>query len=534
MAEQVLKKTRIQLRRATTAEWETYKDVVPTAGEPCFDLELNTLKIGDGTHKYSELDFVYAKAADVVAACKSESALTTFVNNVISNAGIATNEALTTLAGRVTTAEGEIDVLLNQKLDSPTNAGTAGQVLSIDADGNKVWANQYATDGTLTPGYQYNANINAHLFVIDATNNTPALGTYYFNSGTVYIKVVKDGVTVSQQSFAAVKQIQVININPSGENSGIVFDTIYVNTKQRVSLYFEDNGDVLDGTYTANTFYKTTVQYSSNKVDSLLKKKLDSPTNTGVAGQVPVYQADGSTVWGDMPVQIQADWNQNDETAADYVKNRPFYTGDPVETVLVEESTVTFADTGYGFYAAEFPSTFEATVGETYKVSWDGTAYECTCVKFNNKPAIGNLSIAGVGSDTGEPFIIGIFNGERIQIIIADTSASHTFSISTTVAPVIKIDPKYLPIPKMTMVSISAANWTGDTAPYSQVITVNGVTANSKVDLQPTAAQILELQEADIMLMAENDNGTVTIYALGGIPTSDYTMQALITEVEVV
>ena len=37
---------------------------------------------------------------------------------------------------------------------------------------------------------------------------------------------------------------------------------------------------------------------------------------------------------------VQSDWNQNDETAADYVKNRPFYTGDPVETVLVEESTV--------------------------------------------------------------------------------------------------------------------------------------------------------------------------------------------------
>ena len=70
--------------------------------------------------------------------------------------------------------------------------------------------------------------------------------------------------------------------------------------------------------------------------------------------------------------------------------------------------------------------------------------------------------------------------------------------------------------------------------PYSQVITVNSVTANSKVDLQPTAAQILELQEADIMLMAENDSGTVSIYALGGIPTSDYTMQVLITEVEVV
>ena len=47
MAEQVLK-MRIQLRRATTAEWEANKSVVPAAGEPCFDLELNTLKIGDG------------------------------------------------------------------------------------------------------------------------------------------------------------------------------------------------------------------------------------------------------------------------------------------------------------------------------------------------------------------------------------------------------------------------------------------------------------------------------------------------------
>lgn len=30
----------------------------------------------------------------------------------------------------------------------------------------------------------------------------------------------------------------------------------------------------------------------------------------------------------------QPDWNQNDETAPDYVKNRPFYTDDPVETVF--------------------------------------------------------------------------------------------------------------------------------------------------------------------------------------------------------
>ena len=40
-------KTQIQVRRDTTANWLANKDVVPAAGEPCFDLELGTLKIGD-------------------------------------------------------------------------------------------------------------------------------------------------------------------------------------------------------------------------------------------------------------------------------------------------------------------------------------------------------------------------------------------------------------------------------------------------------------------------------------------------------
>ena len=137
---------------------------------------------------------------------------------------------------------------------------------------------------------------------------------------------------------------------------------------------------------------------------------------------------------------VQPDWNQNDETAQDYVKNRPFYLGDLVETVLVEESTVSFKG---GF--SEFQSTFEATVGETYKVSWDGTAYECTCRDSNGRLFIGNLSIMGRGSDTGEPFVMMINNGIGIGIVTADTSASHTFSINGFTQEVVKIDEKYLP-----------------------------------------------------------------------------------------
>ena len=142
---------------------------------------------------------------------------------------------------------------------------------------------------------------------------------------------------------------------------------------------------------------------------------------------------------------VQPDWSQNDSTAKDYVKNRPFYTGDPVETVFVEESTVSFSDTGEGYYMAQFPSNFEATVGETYKVYWDGTVYECTCVDFDDVQVIGNLSIAGVSSDTGEPFLVATSNVGQIIIAAKDTSASHTFSISGRVTEVVKIDEKYLP-----------------------------------------------------------------------------------------
>ena len=182
--------------------------------------------------------------------------------------------------------------------------------------------------------------------------------------------------------------------------------------------------------------------------------------------KVKTVQDGKPTEWEavDMPSGgVQSDWNQNDETAADYVKNRPFYTGNPVETVLVEESTVTFAAVD-GMYMGQLESTFSATVGETYKVSWDGTAYECTCVSFNGEHAIGNLSIVSAGSDTGEPFIIGIRNGVAIQIVTADTSASHTFSISGFVTEVVKIDAKYLPNTVATKSEVEAAQTTAENA----------------------------------------------------------------------
>jgi hypothetical protein len=69
------------------------------------------MKVGDGAKTFANLPWLSAKAADVLSVCKNETELTTFVNNVIANAGIATDAAMKELAGKVTTAEGAIDAL---------------------------------------------------------------------------------------------------------------------------------------------------------------------------------------------------------------------------------------------------------------------------------------------------------------------------------------------------------------------------------------------------------------------------------------
>lgn len=89
-------------------------------------------------------------------------------------------------------------------------------------------------------------------------------------------------------------------------------------------------------------------------------------------------------------------------------------------------------------------------------------------------------------------------------------------------------------LPRVATITLAAASWTGSSAPYSQVVEINTVTSATKIDLQPTVAQIVSMQNDDIALMAENVDGVVTIYSFGGKSSADMTMQVLLTEVSYV
>jgi hypothetical protein len=89
-------------------------------------------------------------------------------------------------------------------------------------------------------------------------------------------------------------------------------------------------------------------------------------------------------------------------------------------------------------------------------------------------------------------------------------------------------------LPRLTTISLLASNWVGGSAPYSQDVEIATVTSATKIDLQPTVSQIVDLQNQDIALMAENNNGTIKVYSFGGKPSGDMTMQVLLTEVSYV
>lgn len=122
MAEKILN-TRILQKVASLEEWNSsslklkkgelaFATVAASAGtgltEPVVMVKIGT----DEEKTFAELPWAFhAKASDVLAACKSQEALTAFVNSVIADAGIASNDSMTALAGRVTTAEGKITTL---------------------------------------------------------------------------------------------------------------------------------------------------------------------------------------------------------------------------------------------------------------------------------------------------------------------------------------------------------------------------------------------------------------------------------------
>ena len=143
----------------------------------------------------------------------------------------------------------------------------------------------------------------------------------------------------------------------------------------------------------------------------------------------------------------KSDWNQNDSSAANFIKNRPFYSEEK-EKVLFSSNSLS---------SQRFTLTQPLVKGNTYTVVFNGTTYQCLAKEYDGYIMIGNNAIyeydGGIETDTGEPFAIeGMYNRDGFYgyVYYADTVVeAPSISILGTVEEVHQIDKKYVPMPDL-------------------------------------------------------------------------------------
>ena len=179
--------------------------------------------------------------------------------------------------------------------------------------------------------------------------------------------------------------------------------------------------------------------------------------------------------------QVQPDWNQNDETAADYVKNKPFYK--ELRSVTVENVT----DIGF----SKFPI---FAVGDTVTVNVDGVEYSLVAYDDDGMAAIGDpySSIENGEGQLGWQFYV--------ESGVVNFYAKEAHTVSYFAQEIVKIDEKYLPDTVATKSDVNEKLG-------NCIKTVNGTA--------PDASGNVEVQTISEDALSTNQYGTVIIVKNG-------------------
>lgn len=143
--------------------------------------------------------------------------------------------------------------------------------------------------------------------------------------------------------------------------------------------------------------------------------------------------------------QTQSDWNQNDETAKDYVNNRICYTKDPITVTILDEQELELTyDEAYGDYSALNVATISDENIEYYKkadtltVVWNDVEYE---LSYSYVYAKNGNAIFGDDTYVNYPFALYITN-HVISVYTKDSTAK--IKITINYIETIQLDEKYI------------------------------------------------------------------------------------------
>lgn len=262
--------------------------------------------------------------------------------------------------------------------------------------------------------------------------------------------------------------------------------------------------------FAPKTFIKQVISKTGENLEEILdntkeklEQKIDSPSiaKVGQLLEVEDVDANGKPIkWKavDAPNnQIQADWNQNDSSQLDYVKNRPFYSELTNKLKLLSLSNYKFKYQGlyyHHFIEYDYSETLSKDdwyikSNKEYEVNWKGATYRLPSKTYIDKDGneyiyIGNIKYAyniihpQPSEDTGELFLFMSNKNSKLTIVcqgseVVDGNVSlslYEYSDYNEYENVGRLDEKYIPnnIPKI------------ESATEGQLLVVLGVDENGK------------------------------------------------------
>jgi hypothetical protein len=193
-------------------------------------------------------------------------------------------------------------------------------------------------------------------------------------------------------------------------------DDTTLDQMSEVVTYIKNNKSLIDGITTSKVNVSDIV---NNLTTSTTNKPLSAAQGVAIKALIDALQDDVDAI-------PQADWNQNDSTKLDFIKNRPFYTTDPVETVIVNGTIPA------GGMMQTTASINSLTLGELYTAVFDGVTYNnLVCKNYDGLPSIWNDS-----------FMFAIQSGRAMAY--ASNSASHTLKVMANLPTIVPLDRKYI------------------------------------------------------------------------------------------
>lgn len=220
--------------------------------------------------------------------------------------------------------------------------------------------------------------------------------------------------------------------------------------KDGVSATHEWDGTTLVVTSASGTSSADLKGGKGDKGDKGDRGKPGEPGVTPVKGEDYWTDADKQEIVDEVLSEVpQDDWEQSNPAAPDYIKNRPFRSG---EIVVLEEQTVT---TEYsedeGNYSDDLPNVV-LEAGKKYFVAFNGIVYECVAESMSEEEGHGENVALGNGelldwffpghgiANMDAPFAIS-YEPDYRTLLVTEEEGTYTIKVTSTGGVV--VDPAY-------------------------------------------------------------------------------------------